>query len=75
MVCQLIADHYRQLEGPERQRLDRPFGGGIGRVQKLGLQPVNWNVQFFGNAMHPRGTPSWAMRLTLAFLYPKQSKE
>src|SRR5258708_40180905 len=23
MVCHHIADHYRQLEGPERQRLDR----------------------------------------------------
>src|SRR6266436_2171321 len=23
MVCHLSADHYRQLEGPERQRLDR----------------------------------------------------
>src|SRR5579863_8221181 len=23
MVCHLVANHYRQLEGPERQRLDR----------------------------------------------------
>ncbi len=52
-----------------------PFGGGLGRVQKLGSQPVNWNVEFFGNAVHPKGSPSWSMRMTLAFLYPKYSKE
>jgi hypothetical protein len=52
-----------------------PFGGGFGRVQKLGSQPVNWKVEFFGNAVHPTGAPSWTMRLTLAFLYPKYSKE
>ena len=52
-----------------------PFGGGPGRVQKLGSQPINWKVEFFGNAVHPRGAPSWTMRLTLAFLYPKYSHE
>jgi hypothetical protein len=52
-----------------------PFGGGPGRVQKLGSQPVNWKVEFFGNAVHPKGASSWTMRLTLAFLYPKYSKE
>jgi hypothetical protein len=52
-----------------------PFGGGPGRVQKLGRQPVNWKVEFFADAVHPKGTPSWTMRLTLAFLYPKYSKE
>ena len=52
-----------------------PFGGGLGRVQKLGPQPVNWKVEFFGNAVHPKGSSSWTMRLTLAFLYPKHSSE
>src|SRR5580692_608401 len=52
-----------------------PFGGGPGRVQKLGSQPVNWKVEFFANAVHPKGGPSWSMRLTLAFLYPKYSKK
>jgi hypothetical protein len=52
-----------------------PFGGGLGRVQKLGSQPANWKVEFFANAAHPKGGPSWSMRLTLAFLYPKHSSE
>lgn len=52
-----------------------PFGGGFGRVQKLGSQQVNWKVEFYGNAVHPQGGSSWSMRLTLALLYPKRSKK
>ncbi len=52
-----------------------PFGGGIGRVQKLGPQPVNWQVGFYGNAMYPKGGSSWSMRLQLSFLFPKLSPE
>lgn len=49
-----------------------PFGGGFGRVQNFGNQPVNWKLEFFGNAVHPTGAPSWTMRWTLALLYPKK---
>lgn len=48
-----------------------PFGGGIGRVMKLGFQPVNLTAQFYGNAVHPAGGSSWSMRLQITFLYPK----
>ena len=52
-----------------------PFGGGVGRVMKLGFQPVNLTAQFYGNAVHPAGTSSWGMRLQIAFLFPKLTKE
>jgi hypothetical protein len=52
-----------------------PFGGGIGRVTKLGFQPVNITAQFYGNAVHPEGASPWGMRLQIAFLFPKFSKE
>jgi hypothetical protein len=52
-----------------------PFGGGVGRIMKLGFQPVSLTAQFYGNAVHPEGTPSWSMRLQIAFLFPKLSKE
>ncbi len=48
-----------------------PFGGGIGRIMKLGFQPVNLTAQFYGNAVHPPGTSPWGMRLQIAFLFPK----
>jgi hypothetical protein len=52
-----------------------PFGGGVGRVMRLGFQPINWTVQFYGNAVHPQGGSPWSMRLQLALLYPKMPKK
>jgi Putative MetA-pathway of phenol degradation len=52
-----------------------PFGGGVGRIMKLGFQPVNLTAQFYVNAVHPAGASPWGMRLQIAFLFPKLSKE
>jgi hypothetical protein len=48
-----------------------PVGGGVGRVFRPGLQPVNATAQFYGNAEHPSSGSTWGMRLQLAFLFPK----
>ena len=47
-----------------------PFGGGIGRVFKIGDQPVNAQVQSFYNVARPTGTPDWQFRFELALLFP-----
>jgi hypothetical protein len=52
-----------------------PFGGGLGRIMKLGAQPVSITAQFYGNGVHPPGASSWTMRLQFALLFPKLSKE
>ena len=52
-----------------------PFGGGVGRIMKLGFQPVNLTAQFYGNAVYPAGASPWSMRLQIAFLFPKFTKE
>jgi hypothetical protein len=52
-----------------------PFGGGVGRIMKLGFQPVNITAQFYGNAVHPAGTSPWGLRLQFVLLFPKLSKE
>jgi hypothetical protein len=52
-----------------------PFGGGVGRVMKLGFQPVSLSAQFFGNAVYPHGGSPWSMRLQITFLFPRLSKE
>ncbi|HLW88962.1 MAG TPA: hypothetical protein VKR57_10755 [Terriglobales bacterium] len=52
-----------------------PVGGGIGRIMKLGFQPVNLTAQFYGNAVHPPGASPWGMRLQIAFLFPKLTKQ
>lgn len=48
-----------------------PVGGGVGRIMKLGFQPVNLTAQFYGNVVHPPGASPWGMRLQIAFLFPK----
>jgi len=52
-----------------------PFGGGVGRIMKLGFQPVNLSAEFYGNAVHPPGASSWTVRLSFVLLFPKLSKE
>jgi len=52
-----------------------PFGGGVGRIMKLGFQPVNISAQFYGNAVHPPGTSPWGLRLQFTMLFPKLTKE
>ena len=52
-----------------------PFGGGVGRIMKLGFQPVNITAQFYGNAVHPPGVSSWGLRLQFVLLFPKLTKE
>jgi hypothetical protein len=49
-----------------------PVGGGVQRVFRLGYQPVNASVAFFGNAGHPQHGSPWGMRLQIAFLFPKR---
>ena len=49
-----------------------PVGGGVARVFRLGYQPVNASVAFFGNAVHPAGGSPWGMRVQISFLFPKR---
>jgi hypothetical protein len=52
-----------------------PFGGGVGRIMKLGFQPVNLSAEFYGNAKYPTGTSPWTMRLSFTLLFPKLSPQ
>ena len=52
-----------------------PFGGGVGRIMKLGFQPVNITTQFYGNAVHLPGASPWTMKMQIAFLFPKLTKQ
>jgi hypothetical protein len=52
-----------------------PFGGGIGQIRRLGPQPINWTVQFYGNAVHPPNASPWSFKFQIALLYPKMPKK
>jgi hypothetical protein len=53
-----------------------PVGGGLGRIMRLGFQPVNVTIQAYGNIKRPDDLPSptWQLKLQIAFLYPKKPK-
>ena len=48
-----------------------PFGGGVGKVIKIGKLPVNINAQVYYNAVHPTGWGDWQSRFQLQFMFPK----
>ncbi len=48
-----------------------PFGGGGGKIFKIGKQPINAQVQAFYNVETPDNGPDWSLRLQLQFLFPK----
>ena len=61
-------------EASSPNRWTVPFGGGIGRIMKLGAQPVNISAQFYANPIRPAGTSPWGMRLQFALLFPRGKK-
>ncbi len=52
-----------------------PFGGGVGRVLRLGPQLVNVTFVSHVNAMHKRGTERWGLFLQVGFLYPRKPSD
>ena len=52
-----------------------PYGGGIGRIMKLGSQPVSLDAKFYGNPIRPDRAASWTMQLQINFLFPKLTKQ
>jgi hypothetical protein len=50
-----------------------PFGAGIGKIFRLGSQAMNGQVAAYWNAVTPDDgpSPSWQLRIQLAFLFPK----
>jgi hypothetical protein len=51
-----------------------PVGGGVGRVLRVGFQPVNVSAALYGNVVHPTDGSPWGMRLQIAFLFPKRAE-
>jgi hypothetical protein len=52
-----------------------PFGGGVGRIMKVGAQPINLSAQVYANAVYPTGGSPWGIRLQIAFLFPQLTSQ
>ena len=48
-----------------------PIGGGIGRVFKIGKQPVNVSVRAYHNLESPATGADWQLQFQIQFLFPK----
>ena len=48
-----------------------PLGAGVGKLFKIGKQPINTRLEAYGNAVKPDSAPDWNLSFTLQFLFPK----
>jgi hypothetical protein len=48
-----------------------PFGGGVGRVFKIGKQPVNVKLATYYNVEKPKHASDWNLNFQFTFLFPK----
>jgi hypothetical protein len=50
-----------------------PVAGGVGKVFRIGTQPMNASVQAYYNAISPDNLPAadWQLQIQLGFLFPK----
>jgi hypothetical protein len=48
-----------------------PLGGGLGKISRIGRQPVNAQIQAFYNVEKPEYGADWSLRLQCQFLFPK----
>ena len=49
-----------------------PFGGGAGKVFKIGKLPININAHVYYNVVKPDGAGDLASRIQVQFLFPKK---
>jgi hypothetical protein len=58
-------------EATSDNRWTVPFGGGAGRVFRVGKQALNTSLQAYYNVERPTFGPNWQLRFQLTFLFPK----
>ena len=51
-----------------------PIGGGVGKILKIGKQPVNMNLQIYYNLEAPDALGDWQGRFQFQLLFPKKPK-
>jgi len=58
-------------EADSGQRWTVPVGGGVGKIFRVGSQPMNAQVQTFYNVDKPDSVGDWSLRIQLQLLFPK----
>jgi hypothetical protein len=52
-------------------KMTLPLGGGVGKIFKIGNQPINSRLEVYCNVVRPDGAPDWQISFTWQFLFPK----
>ena len=58
-------------EADSDNRWTIPFGGGFGKIFRIGKQPLNGQISAFYNVEKPDSAADWQLRIQLQFLFPK----
>ena len=48
-----------------------PIGGGVGKICRIGKQPINAQLSGYHNVETPEGAADWQARLQVQLLFPK----
>jgi hypothetical protein len=58
-------------DAADGQKWTVPLGAGVGRMFKMGSQPINTRLGAYYNVEKPDGAPDGLVRFTIQFLFPK----
>lgn len=58
-------------EADSDQQWTVPFGGGVGRVFKIGKRPVKMSLAAYYNVEKPDNASNWTLQFAWTFLFPK----
>jgi hypothetical protein len=58
-------------EADSGNRWTVPFGGGVGKIFRVGNRPMNGQISAYYNVAKPDSGPDWQLRLQLQILFPK----
>ena len=56
---------------PKQFRWTVPIGGGVGKIFRIGKQPINAQLSGYHNVEAPEGAADWQVRLQVQLLFPK----
>jgi hypothetical protein len=58
-------------EADSANRWTVPVGGGVGKIQRFGKLPINFQLQAFYNVVTPDNGADWQLRFQFQFMFPK----
>ena len=58
-------------QAPSSERWVIPLGGGVGKITKIGKQPIALRMHFYWNVERPDNAPEALLRFTITLLFPK----